>query len=357
MNIFNRLNKRRRKLLLKIIRNFRLRDLSLSYIFNRISKLLFNPNKQLDICHPTNGMIELGNVCNLHCNMCPREHEYGKQMDIGFMPYNKAIWLIDQMVPYMDSIGLTGLGETFLYPRLLEIVKYIKHKKRNIIITLSTNANFNNYLEKVKPILPYIDNIQFSVDGIENVYDNIRHSTFQQLSNNIQKTMEWGGNNVEYMINCVVSKENINNLIPIVDFAGKLGIEFVNFNLVSIATMPNVERSYYDIFKSKEFDEVRNKVYAEASKYEGMEVTGMQYPENPSFKDCIYPWEYPYITWDGYYVPCCGKPFPKLLNFGNVFYEGDVMKVLNSEKAKKFRHLWQINKAPSFCHNCQLTNI
>lgn len=46
-------------------------------------------------------MIELENVCNLHCNICPREYEYGKQMDIGFMPLDKAKNILDQMIEQM----------------------------------------------------------------------------------------------------------------------------------------------------------------------------------------------------------------------------------------------------------------
>lgn len=248
MNIHSFLNKRRRKLLLKVIKNIRVNRDTIPYIRNRVSKFLRNPDKDLLLCHPTNGMIELGNACNLHCNMCPREHEYGKQMDVGFMPFEKAVWLLDQMLPYMDSIGLTGLGETFLYPRLPEVVEYIKKRKKSIIITVSTNANFKNYLSKVKPVLPYIDNIQFSVDGTDAVYGDIRHSAFNELAENIRKTMEWGGDDIEYMINCVVSKQNMHNLTPILEFAGELGIKYVNFNLMSVASMPNASRSYYDIF-------------------------------------------------------------------------------------------------------------
>ena len=92
-----------------------------------------------------------------------------------------------------------------------------------------------------------------------------------------------------------------------------------------------------------------------SNQFQDMEVTGMDYPRDATFRDCIFPWEYPYITWDGYYVPCCGKPFPKLLNFGNVFEQG-VMPVLNSPKAQAFRRAWQQNTPPAFCHNCQLTD-
>ena len=75
-------------------------------------------------------------------------------MDIGFMPLDNAKNIQDQMIPYLDSIGLTGLGETMMYPHLLDVLKHIKKRKPSIVTTVSTNAHFNGYLNKVTPLLP-----------------------------------------------------------------------------------------------------------------------------------------------------------------------------------------------------------
>ena len=111
-------------------------------------------------------MLELTNHCNLHCTTCPREYAYGNQMDRGYMPPDKAKAIIDELSPYQDSIGLTGHGETLLYPHLAEVARYIKQKKASIVTSFSTNANMHGFIDKVKPVLPYIDTIQISVDGI-----------------------------------------------------------------------------------------------------------------------------------------------------------------------------------------------
>jgi len=303
-------------------------------------------------------MLELGNVCNLHCRMCPREYEYGKQMDVGFMPKEKAMSIIDEAYPYLTSIGLTGLGETLLHPHLLEIMQYIKQKKPAVIITISTNAHFNGYLEKMMPLLQYTDNIQFSVDGVGDIYEKMRPNThFDNIKENIRATIKASQQyGCSFMINFVVTKTNYTDMCNVVRLADELNINSLNFNCVSVASMPNQPRSYYDFFKSEEYLSEVAKVKELAEQYPQIEVTGMCYPYQASFHDCNFPWEYPYITWDGYYVPCCGKPFPKLLNFGNVFEEG-LMPVLNSKKAQAFRRLWQKNTAPSFCHNCQLVDF
>lgn len=355
--MFERLNSRRRKLLWRAFKRTRLNVDILRYIANRLKMLWHNKNKSTVVCHPTNAMIELGNVCNLHCLMCPREYQYGKEMDKGFMPLDKAKAIIDEMLPYMDSIGLTGLGETLLYPHLLEVLKYIKKRKPSVIVTISTNAHFKGYWEKMQPLLPYLDNVQFSVDGVGEVYETIRPNTcFEEISANIEKTV-YSAKHIQFMLNFVISKLNYKDMFNVVEFANKNNIHYVNFNCMSIASMPEKSRSYYLFFQSDEFKETCEEVRRQAAAFDDLEVTGLQYPDNGQFHDCNFPWEYPYITWDGYYVPCCGKPFPKLLNFGNVFTDGGVMAVLNSKKAQAFRVLWQKNSAPQFCHNCQLVNF
>lgn len=351
-----KLNKRRLHLLTKLIRRTKLNADLMRYAANRIKWLRHNKETDTSIPHPTNGMIELGNVCNLHCRICPREYEYGKEMNIGFMPLDKARKILDEMIPYLDSIGLTGLGETMMYPHMLEVLQHIKQRKPSVVTTVSTNAHFTGYLSRVAPLMPYLDCIQFSVDGIGEIYETMRPETdFKVISENIRQTIAMG-KDTEFMINCVVTKDNFTEMSSIIDFAHSLGIDFVNFNIMSITSMPQKNFDYYDFTSSEEFRNSLSKAVNEASKHKSMEVTGLEElrtAHNPTrkFHDCLSMWQYPYITWDGFYVPCCGKPFPKELNFGNVFENG-VMNTLNSDKAKAFRSLWQKNKPHHFCHNC-----
>ena len=276
-------------------------------------------------------------------------------MDIGFMPLDNAKNILDQMMPYLDSIGLTGLGETMMYPHLLDVLKHIKKRKPSIVTTVSTNAHFNGYLNKVTPLLPYLDCIQFSVDGCDKVYEQMRPGTnFAEITKNICQTIAIS-KNTEFMINFVISKDNYHDMRNIIKYAKKMNIMFVNFNVMSIKAMPKQTFDYYSFMKSNDFKE--------AVIHPEMEITGLVFNDNEQqeeakkdnqnngFRTCMSMWEYPYITWDGYYVPCCGKPFPKLLNFGNVF-ENDLMSVINSSKAQAFRKLWQKNVPHKFCHNC-----
>ena len=337
-------------LALKVLRSTRINRTLLLYIGNRLKLLRFDKLKQTEVPYPTGLMLELGNRCNLHCITCPREYVFGRTMDQGFMPLENVCKIVDDIYPYLDSIGLTGLGETFLYPQFEEVAKYIKSKRKSIIITVSTNAHFKGYLECVSKAIPYVDNIQFSVDGTGSVYEKIRPDTdFGFIKENIRQTVAMG-HGVEFMINTVITPDNYTDVENIVMLASELGIKYVNFNRMNCASVPDRAESNKQFFTSQEFNQCLEKLHLLRKRFPG--VTYSSDFNSQGFRDCIFPWHHQYITWDGYLVPCCAKPFPKEMNFGNVFTDGGVMKVLNSDKMQAFRRLWQKNSAPKFCETC-----
>ncbi len=348
------MNKRHFQLGIKLLKNTRLNRDFVKYVINRIRIWRLDRHKEVIVPYPNGLMLELGNRCNLHCIICPREYRYGQQMDQGFMPLEKVKQIIDEVYPYLDSIGLTGLGETLLYPQLLEVVQYIKHKRPSIIITISTNANFVGCVEKIRPLLPYLDNVQFSVDGIGKVYEQVRPNThFEDIANNIRQIIELGGKDIIFMINSVITRENYADIPHVVQFADELGIEYVNFNRINLASIPELDRNEYTAFFHSDAYRALLQQFKELQKTR----PGLSFAEETSgadtgFQTCPFAWMHQYITWDGYMVPCCAKPFPKEYHFGNVFTDGGVMAVMNGEKFQAWRRLWQRNQTPKFCVHC-----
>lgn len=332
---------------------------NLRFLSNHIKWMTFNREKNACVPKPTNLMLELSARCNLHCIMCAREFKYGKEMDQGFMPLDEAKRIVDQLYPYLTSIGLTGLGETFLYPHLEEICRYIKGKRENIIITMSTNAHFQGFLEKLEPCLPFIDNLQISLDGIGEVYERIRPNTdFEFIRENIRATAALcKKNDIELKLNFVITPWNYTDMKNVVDFAASLdGVGSVEFNPMNIASNPGVGRDFYSFYESDAYREACRSVAEHAREGGKMEISMLDFC-TPDFRQCPYPWEHFYITWNGYLVPCCGKLFPKLLNFGNAFESKNVMDIINSDKSRQFRRQWQQGKAPKFCSNCQFVDF
>lgn len=328
------------------------------YLRNKVGKYKLHRAQATEVAYPSCIMLELTNHCNLQCATCPRQYAYGKNMDKGYMSLENAKKIVDEIYPYLDSIGLTGLGETMLYPHLTEIASYIKSKKKSVVISLSTNANVAGFEETVKTVMPYIDTMQISIDGIEEVYEKIRvGAKFELLKANLLRIIELANRcNVDLMFNMVITKENYSQMGDVIKFADEISVKYVNFNYFNLVSVTDIGKDYYEFYRTKEFEQALTNVYEMSKKYKGIEVTGLDFRDNTGLGKCPFPWDYFYITWDGWVVPCCAKPFPKLMNFGNVYANG-VMPVLNSDKYKHFRENWIQDKCPDFCEKCHFIDL
>lgn len=349
-----KITKRHIQLGLKWLKGMRPNYQLLLYLQNQLRWMRFDKHQKVVIPYPKGIMLELGNRCNLHCITCPREYQFGKQMDQGFMPLENAKKIIDELAPYLTSIGLTGLGETLLYPHLLEVVQYIKQKRPNLITTISTNAHFVGCVEKMIPLLPYLDSVQFSVDGVGAVYETIRPNTdFAFIEDNIRRIVQAGNGNTSFMINTIITPENCAGLENIIDFADQLGIPYVNYDRINLASIKELDRkAYTQFFHGETYRQLLAALDEKTGKHPGLTFNHETQEGQGCFQDCSFPWFHQFITWDGYMVPCCIKPFPKEHNFGNVFTDGGVMTVLNSPKYQAWRKLWQKNQTPKFCEQC-----
>jgi radical SAM protein with 4Fe4S-binding SPASM domain len=298
-------------------------------------------------------MIELTDQCNLKCLICPREYDYGKQMDKGYMNFDNFRKVIDEVYPYIDSIGLTGLGETFLYKKLEDAVSYIKGKSKGIIISASINATLPNTIDIVKKLVNVIDTIQISIDGLNDTYNKIRvNGNFEAFLNNVREVIKTcNGSETDVILNMVVFKENYFEMVDVLKFAYREGIKFVNYTPINLVSLTDIDTSYYEFFTTNEFNSELINVIEQAKKYPGIEFTYPNFETSNNFQMCPYIWNYFYVSWDGYLPPCCAKPFPKELSFGNVFKDG-LIDSLNSSSFIDFRNIWMNKKRPEFCSKC-----
>lgn len=310
------------------------------------------------VAHPSTIMLELSAHCNIHCTICPREYDYGKVMDKGYMDLHQAKKVIDQSWPYLDSIGLTGMGETFLYPHLEEVVDYIRAKNKGIVISASINAYAPRTEEYATKLRGKIDTIQVSIDGVEEVYDQIRQgSDFRKFSANLSKVSGiLKGSSTDLMLNMVVTKENYYQMGKVLAFANQLGIRFVNYTIFNLAAVTGIEKSYYGFYLSGEFIAARKDLDQTRKAYPEMETTFWEHNPEKGFRNCPFPWSHFYVCWNGEMAPCCAKPFPRELSFGNVF-EKPLMEVLNCHKYINFRKMWQKNRTHPFCNKCHFIDL
>ena len=325
------------------------------YISNKLRHYYLKSIKSSKVAYPSTIMIELSNQCNLACTTCPREYDFGKEMDKGLMPKENAKKIIDELWPYLDSIGLTGMGETFIYKDIEEIVDYIKNKNKGIIISVSTNAMLPNFIELVSKVVNKIDTIQVSIDGIGEIYELIRKkASFEVLDRNLKTLVSLCKNTkTTLMLNMVVTKENYHQMPDLVKYTNNMGISYLDFSQLNLAAVTNTPISYYSFYKSDEFLKTLDLLQDVAKLHKNVTVT-YNFKNQNSFRSCPFPWSHFYVSWNGFMPPCCAKPFPKELHFGNAFTD-NVKNVLNSKKYIQHRNLWYKDITPKFCEKCHFT--
>ena len=142
-------------------------------------------------------------------------------------------------------------------------------------------------------------------------------------------------------------------MTDVLKFAKETGISEVFFNYINLVAN-NWDLSKYGFYSSTEFRSELNKAieFAELNK---IYIEYPKFKKENKFEDCPYLWNNIYITWDSYVVPCCAKPFPKELNFGNI-RERKFIDCLNHNEFQYFRELAVSNTVPAFCKRCHYVN-
>ena len=323
------------------------------YLLNKVHQISLKFGKQERVAYPSTIMLELTNQCNLACTICAREYDYGRNMDIGQMDFELAKKILDETMPYLDSLGLTGLGETFLYKKLNEVVDYIRQRNNSIIISLSTNASFRGFIDTAAPLVGKVNTLQVSVDGLGDTYESIRkNASFRQLDDNLRQLSELcKGTGTSIMLNMVVTKDNYHQMSEMFAYARSYKINYLNLARFNIASATEVDDDYYDFYHTEEFLAELKVLEQAITLDKSIHVSKPTLEYDGAFSKCIFPWSHFYITWNGFVVPCCVKPFPKVMNFGSL-HEETPITILNNKKYREFRRAWNLHEVPVFCRRC-----
>jgi len=302
---------------------------------------------------PSSLMIELTNICQLSCITCPREYSVVKKyVTFGNMDFCKFKDLVDRYISYLRTLSLTGGGETFLYPYLVEAVNYVIERNRDIEIFISTNAVAPQTEVITRELAGKVRTIQISIDGTDRVYEKIRKkANFSRFIGNAEAITSICGSNTSVIFNMVLIKENLYEILPVLRLARDIGVRVVNVTPINLV-IHDWDMSYYEFFDSEAVKDsiVEAQEFAER---EGISFHYYDISQPPGFKKCPFLKDNFYITWDGFLVPCCAKPIPRLLNFGNVFERG-LMDCINHPLFIEFRGISQVAKSHPFCYKCHL---
>ena len=301
------------------------------------SRLYYFPNKLT---------IDIGNVCNLKCPLCPTGRG-DKGASKGFMKFQEFKSIIDEMGMFLTHLELHNWGEPLLNKELVDMVQYAKRKR--IPTVISTNLNILDKETAEALISTRIDKILISCDGTsQETYSIYRvGGDFSKVMSNIQllldakKKLKNDYTSLRLLFH--VFKHNEHEIENIKELAKNLNVDLL-----------------IDPMRTDMGKEIFEKVD------DAIERDKAWIPENPehSFynleaKDkkrhvtCNQLWKMAMINWDGSVLPCC-HIYGEQYAFGNVFKQ-KFFSIWNNEKYLLSRKeiLGEIEMSPTICHTCK----
>jgi radical SAM protein with 4Fe4S-binding SPASM domain len=308
--------------------------------------------------------------CNLNCTFClddawnaaPRSEELTTSEWLKFFERLKELKIFD--------VSLSG-GEIFLRDDLFTMLKTLKENRVHRL-TLLTNGTL--ITPGIAGQLRQIDikNISISLDGLEEVHDNIRgKGAFQKAARGIQNLINAG---IFPAISFTATKTNCKDLDSLIDFIAGIGIRTIGINNLSpegrclniykdiVPIFPGQNKQVSDVVEEKRNKYPEMKIECGLGFYYHLPRSYEYFKENPQnykikhLKDgcgaastsCL-------VTSTGEVLPCNGLTmFP-----GGNIRESDLPDIwTNSENFKQIRDLAKLSmdEVPH-CKSCKYRYI
>lgn len=303
--------------------------------------------------------IETSTRCSLKCQMC--EHTYWKESP-KIMSFEQFKHVLDQF-PKLKFLSLTGIGENFLNPDFMKILRHAK--SCGIYVDLNDPFFFLDE-SRIKELIDIgLDSIVLSMDAAtKETYEKLRvGSSFDRVIENIKSFIrlkrEMGSFFPQLSVNFVINKENLHEVPVFLDLMHELGVDgTVRFASI-VRAFKEIKELLVDVPDSL------IKTATRRAEEHGIRLlwdkSVFPAPKQQPISACTN-WIIPFIFVTGHVIPCCAmnegnrRDFEKENSFGNVF-ETPFREIWNSQKYKDFRKAVHDGKASLQCVGCTLYNL
>jgi len=318
---------------------------------------------------PLHLQVEVTTFCNLQCVMCSHSTMIKKPQHLSLSDFNK---ICDKLKPY--KISMNGIGEPFLNPDMLAMVKYASQKGIETITTSNLTVIPPQMADEI--VASGLNLLKGSIDSTSpETYLAIRqkdmhHKVLEGLFN-IHEAKKRANTELPYVrLQFVMQRANFREIPDVFDLCEQFGVGAIYFQPLDLANDNYVTEELVasligdmspDEFrevlrsaaeKSREYSVVTN-LAALFQNFDSMwEKYKMTNSPDPESAVCMMPWTSLYIAVDGGIRLCCAFASSPEETLGNIF-QNDFDSIWNGEQYQRYRKQFAKGERPNkICRNC-----
>ncbi|MCJ8346241.1 radical SAM protein, partial [bacterium] len=295
--------------------------------------------------------LELTNLCNLSCQTCAHSYWDVEQNKPKFLTLD-LVKRYDFLYPTCSEILLGGYGEPLLNKNFLDILSWAK-KDPNKIVTIITNGIL---LETKMDCLRDIDIVTFSMDGIHQVYEEHRETSFTKFHRNLELFRKVYPKK-RIHINVVWNKKTHENLFKMVDFLKDYHVEQINLLVEKIYSQDRKDQCLFD---ARDL----HQIHMDLQELKHSTVIKINHPNFfKAEQDCNQPLDSIFILADGEIMACCSAIFKgNDERFSLGYFDGKIKEefqsFMNQEKMIEYRKArLQGKNYSALCQDCSFRKL
>ena len=300
--------------------------------------------------------IELTNRCNLACVQCLRSRGL-RPYALGDITFDNYVRILDQF-PHVVSLTLNGFGEPLLHPDFVRIVAHTRAVRPWCKIGIYDNGMLLDETKVEGVIGSGLTEINVSIDAADpDTYRRVRRGgTLSVVHDNLRRLVRRRRERQSRFplvgVNFVMLNDNEGELVPFIEQAADIGVDFVN-----CITMATYDWGFAN--RRSPANYVRELRLA-AARLAELGVRCRSFPsEDMSWADPARPFDCSFfwgdelrITYAGDVTLGCCTPFRETYTYGNVL-ETPFAEIWNNQRFQDNRRLALAHVPPAeSCRSC-----
>jgi len=270
--------------------------------------------------------------CNLMCQMCSIPN-LTKMNELEIDAWEKIIDIICKSFIVKPRIHISG-GEPLLYKDIVQLIQYIASK--GLKCSMTTNGTL---LKKyAREIVPYIDKLNVSIDGLEKMHESNRgvpgcyKKTVDGINTLHTEKMKRNLKHPILTLNCVITEDNYKTLVDFLnEFGHNRNIDSITFQHLMFSEEP-ISGINTDILTEQLLSIEKNKLNIPVSIYPKIKIKDVKpYYSDLSYEftntKCLAPFVSLRIEPTGNVSIC--PPLDKYIHNKNVIAEGSLKTIWN----------------------------